>query len=146
MLLRKSKDYILIKSIKCSRLDQTKFTLLKHNTMVMDVYTSVMPKPLGSIYILEKFLDSDKYEPRTLLGIFDELETALHSLDLTYKYRSSNMKKDDFLCVTRIQKNTLVLKRTLMARWECSGEQKPNGILMGELELCSGLRTHDIEH
>lgn len=63
------------------------------SSMVMDVYRSVVPKPPDSVYILEKQLDSDKYEPLSLLGVFDELETALHALDLTSKYKSHSMRK-----------------------------------------------------
>lgn len=60
--------------------------------MVMDVYQGLAPKSIGCIYILEKIMWSDENAPQSLLGIFDELETALHALDLTYKYRSNDMK------------------------------------------------------
>ncbi len=124
------------------------FVSENYDRMVMDVdvYQSIVPKPFGCTYILEKFIIDDKYEPVVLLGDFDELETALHALDLTSKYRSAEMKKEDFLCITRIMKNTLVMKRTVMARWECTGERGKNLISQGRLELCSGLRTHDVEH
>lgn len=125
------------------------------DAMVMDVYRSLVPKPSGAIYVLEKIVElpfepknlytSEELEPVVvLLGIFDELETALHALDLTSKYRARDMKERDSLEVRRIRKNTLNMEKTVMARWECTGESK-KGIFEGRIQLCDGLRTHDVE-
>ena len=114
--------------------------------MVMDVYQSILPKPPGVTYILEEIITVlDDFSESRLLGVFDELETALHALDLYSKYRSLKMKTGDSLAVRRVRKNSLVMNKAEMARWDCTGE--PNkGVSQGRIELSDSLRTHDIEH
>lgn len=104
--------------------------------MVIDCYTTEYSKQADTMYILDDEINT--------LGYFDLLETALHALDLYSKYKSQNLKKDDYIYVSRIVKNTLKFYGTRMAKWKCLGPVV-NGISNGQILLETGLRTNNIE-
>ena len=109
--------------------------------MVMNLYQGIYPKyPSNNIYTLSKHVcDED-----IVLGIFDELETVLHALDVVSKFRANDLKIDDFFDVRRNTKNTLDMKPISLVTWTCTAEPK-NGCYFGVVEFRHGLRTHDVE-
>jgi hypothetical protein len=112
---------------------------------MMDCYTAIFPKneivqESSYLYVLNSCIN----EENNTLGYFDLLETALHALDLVYKYKSDNYKKDDFIYVSRIIKNTLKFKSVVLVSWNCLGPSV-NGISNGEITFNEGLRTNNIE-
>src|SRR3569833_2941329 len=111
--------------------------------MVMDVYMAVFPKPKHPIFRLEKW-NEESSDPPTILGVFDELETALHALDVVSKFRANHMKVDDYYTVSRMSKNSLEMRQVELVRWTCTGESE-RGCYFGKIELQQGLRTHDVE-
>ena len=122
--------------------------------MVMDVWEHQLPSGMphrDSAYILEvNTQDDEPFPSRTLLGVFDCLEGALHAMDHLRKFRAhgshSILKVKDSLVVTRVRKNTATMHRSQLVTWE-RGEDDPvrHGCSTGQLDLHSGLRTHAVE-
>lgn len=110
--------------------------------MVMDLYSYEIPIHEDPIYTLEKWTETS--ERPTNLGIFDQLETALHALDFVSKFNAGDLKVDDYFAVLRMAKNSLKRRPIQLVRWTCTGESK-NGCYVGRIELLQGLRTHAVD-
>jgi hypothetical protein len=106
----------------------------------MDLYQCIVPKPADTIYTLDSWTG-----PCTNLGVFDELETALHALDVVSKFRANDLKRDDYFAVARMSKNTLIPRPRNLVIWRCTGEPV-HGCFIGKIELQHNLRTHDVQN
>jgi hypothetical protein len=59
----------------------------------MDLYQTITPKQKDSLYVLEKRIA--KCDCPINLGVFEELETALHALDFCFKFRGHDLCVSD---------------------------------------------------
>jgi hypothetical protein len=95
----------------------------------LSVHLSQTERP---IYALERWLEKD--DKPTCLGIFDELECALHALNFVSKFQADDLQVDDYLAVSRLSKNTLQKSQIQLVRWTCTAEPK-NGCYFGKITL-----------
>lgn len=123
--------------------------------MVMDVYDHISPKSThpDDIYILELYADRDFFSFEKLYGVFDCLETAMHSLNYITMFKFHDLNLEQSLLISRVRKNKINICKMNLISWQRKeGEDKDKnnrsipGTTSGKFSLHDeGLRTHKIE-